>query len=465
MRILTFLLATLFIWSTEAIPKRKLKKYSPSWDSLDTRPLPKWFDEYKVGIFIHWGVFSVPSFHSEWFWNYWKSNDSEIVQFMEQNYPPDFTYQEFARDFTAEFFNPAQWADLFAKSGAKYVVLTSKHHEGFTMWPSKYSYSWNSKDIGPHRDIVGELSHHVRNKGLDFGVYHSLYEWFNPMYLNDKKNNFKTKNFVYNKALPEMIELIEGYQPSILWSDGDWEATDTYWNSTEFLAWLYNESPVKDRVVVNDRWGIGIPCKHGDFYNCADRYNPGVLQSHKWENAMTIDKQSWGYRRNAKLSEYMTIHEIITTMAVTVSCGGNILINIGPTKDGIITPIFEERLTQLGEWLSINGEAIYKSKPWQYQNDTTTSGVWYTTKENSVYAIVLYWPEENELSLGAPVAGKNPIIGKISNISLLGVDEQLKFQTDDDNLVVAFPAREKVLNDVAWVLKMDLSASINVKRL
>nr|XP_023013457.1 plasma alpha-L-fucosidase-like [Leptinotarsa decemlineata] len=258
-----------YVWETSGT------KFEPNWESLDTRPLPAWYDEAKLGIFIHWGVFSVPSFGSEWFWNDWKDKDEKYVNFMKKNYAPSFTYQEFAKDFKAEFFNATEWAELFAKSGARYIVLTSKHHEGYTLWPSKYAYSWNAKDIGPGRDLVGELGKAVRKHNLTYGLYHSLYEWFNPMYLSDKASNFTKREFVTKKIIPEMQELIRTYRPAVLWSDGDWEAYDTYWNSTGFLAWLYNESPVKDYVVVNDRWGIDIPCKHGDFYSCADRYNPG----------------------------------------------------------------------------------------------------------------------------------------------------------------------------------------------
>ncbi|KAL3266997.1 hypothetical protein HHI36_011145 [Cryptolaemus montrouzieri] len=311
------------------------------------------------------------------------ANSTQYVNYVEKNYPPDFSYQEFAKDFTAEFFEPTVWADLFKKSGAKYVLECQRY------WP--------------HRDIVGDLSRAVRKAGLTFGLYHSLYEWFNPMYLADKANNFTSQVFVSNKILPEMQEIIEKYEPDVLWSDGDWEAHDSYWKATDFLAWLYNESPVKDTVVVNDRWGIDIPCSHGDFYTCTDRFNPGVLQKHKWENAMTIDKESWGFRRNAPLSDYLTTHELLQTLAETISCGGNILINVGPTKEGIIAPIFEERLLDLGKWLSINGEAIYGSKPWIYQNDSLTTDVWYTQKQNSVYAIVLNWPTNNILTLESVV--------------------------------------------------------------
>merc|ERR1719334_3023118 len=139
-------------------------QYTPDWTSLDSRPLPKWYDEAKFGIFLHWGVFSVPSFHSEWFWKYWKGGSKGEVEFMKKNYPPDFTYADFAAQFHAELFNPDQWADIFKAAGAKYVVLTSKHHEGFTNWPSKHSFNWNSMDVGPRRDLVGDLAKSIRNR-------------------------------------------------------------------------------------------------------------------------------------------------------------------------------------------------------------------------------------------------------------------------------------------------------------
>lgn len=123
--------------------------------------------------------------------------------------------------------------------------------------------------------LLGDLSAAVRSANMTFGLYHSLYEWFNPMYLADKQTNFSTAVFVHSKILPEMMELIEKYKPDVLWSDGDWDNSDDYWQSKEFLAWLYNESPVKDTVVANDRWGRDIPCHHGGFFTCSDRYNPG----------------------------------------------------------------------------------------------------------------------------------------------------------------------------------------------
>ncbi len=221
-----------------------LQRYTPDWNSLDTRPLPQWYDDAKVGIFIHWGIFSVPSFYSEWFWNDWQHNPpvQEVVDFMKKNYPPNFTYADFAKEFRAEFFDPNEWADIFEASGAKYVVLTSKHHEGYCMWPSANSWNWNSMTVGPNRDLVGDLANAIRNRtSLRFGLYHSLFEWFNPLYLDDKNSGFKTQSFVDLKTMPELYDIVNNYKPEVIWSDGDWETTDAYWKSTEFLAWLYND--------------------------------------------------------------------------------------------------------------------------------------------------------------------------------------------------------------------------------
>ncbi|XP_005102742.1 alpha-L-fucosidase [Aplysia californica] len=392
--------------------------YEPTWESLDSRPIPEWYDEAKLGIFIHWGVFSVPSFASEWFWWDWKGQSTPaVVEFMAKNYPPDFTYADFAKQFTAEFFNAVEWAQMFQSSGAKYIVFVSKHHEGFTNWPSAHSFNWNSMQVGPHRDIVGELMNATRsNTDLKFGLYHSLFEWFNPLYLQDKKANFTTQNFVKFKTMPELYELVNNYEPEIVWSDGAHGPVD-YWQSREFLAWLYTNSTVKDTVVTNDRWATGTLCHHGGFYTCSDRYNPGFLQKHKWENAMTIDRKSWGFRRTARLSDYLTMEEILQTFVETVSCGGNMLMNVGPPHHGHITPVYEERLRNMGKWLKVNGEGIYKSKPWTYQNDTLTKGVWYTKNNSSgsttVYAFVFNWPGEL-LSLGLP------LVSEVSKINLVG---------------------------------------------
>ncbi|XP_023212399.1 alpha-L-fucosidase-like [Centruroides sculpturatus] len=428
--------------------------YQPNWKSIDSRPIPEWYDKSKIGIFLHWGLFSVPSFGSEWFWMNWVGTKiPQYVEFMKKNYRPNFTYPDFGPSFTAEFYDPDQWAEIFNASGARYVVLTSKHHEGFTMWPSKFSWNWNAKDLGPNRDLLGDLAKAVRKYDhIHFGLYHSLMDWFHPLYLKDKNNSWATDYFVRVKAMPELYELVTTYKPEIIWSDGDWEAPYTYWNSTGFLAWLYNKSPVKDVIAVNDRWGSGMACHHGGYFTCQDRYNPGKLQPRKWENAMTLDYSSWGYRRNAQIKDIMPIQTIIATLAETISCGGNILINIGPTHDGRIIPVFEERLRQLGSWLKVNGEAIYESQPWIYQNDTITPNIWYTSKENSVYAIVLNWPKKNLLTLGAVNLQED------ATVYMLGWKNSLNWKSiGRKGTQIMFPSLTPDLlpSQWAWVVKIN----------
>uniref|UniRef100_A0AC35TVK0 Alpha-L-fucosidase n=1 Tax=Rhabditophanes sp. KR3021 TaxID=114890 RepID=A0AC35TVK0_9BILA len=225
---------------------------------------------------------------------HWKSEnpDPVVVAYMEKNYPKDLTYFDFAKDFKAMDFNASNIAEIVQATGARYFVFTSKHHEGFTMFPSKTTFGWNSVDVGPKRDIVMELKVAIEEtKGVKFGLYFSLMAWFHQLFLNDVAMN--RTDYVEQQSYPQLLELTNKYKPQIIWSDGDWDRSDTYWKSKEFLAWLFNDSPVSKEVVVNDRWGSGCMGKHGGFLTFADNYDPGVLILRKWENCDTIDKYSW----------------------------------------------------------------------------------------------------------------------------------------------------------------------------
>lgn len=352
-------------------------KFIPEWDSLNSRINPEWYDTAKVGIMIHWGVYSVIPTGDEWFWYYWKNGSAYHTDFMNKHYKPGFTYADFAKDFKCERFEPIKWVKLFEESGAKYVVLTSKSHDGYNLFQSNYNFGWNSLDVGPHQNLVQELKEAVkRNSTLTFGLYYSLMEWFNPKYVNDKRNNFQTSEFVDEKIWSELSELVVKYQPDVLWSDGDWEALDTYWKSKEFLAWLFNESPVKKSVVTNDRWGLGSRNKNGGVWTGQNNMNPGQLTTHKFENAMPTDGGSWRYRADATLDMYRTNALVIKELVTTISCNGNFLLNIGPTKYGTIPPVAEERLRTMGEFLRINGDAIYGSTYWTHQNDSLSGDTW-----------------------------------------------------------------------------------------
>ncbi|WP_295958221.1 alpha-L-fucosidase [uncultured Alistipes sp.] len=398
--------------------------YEPRWESVDSRPVPAWFAEARFGIFIHWGLYSVPAWatidkaiathpvYSEWYW--WQKNtDTSRVgdatrAYHKATYGDDFKYPDFVRDFKAERFDPAAWADLFAASGAKYVVLTSKHHEGFALWPSAEAWNWNSVDVGPHRDLAGELSEAVREKGLRMGFYYSLYEWYNPIYLND------VDRYVEQHMLPQMKDLVCRYSPDILWTDGEWEHPSSTWRSEEFLAWLYNESPVRETVVVNDRWGKETRGRHGGFYTTEydlDSSHAANMSAaaHPWEECRGIGN-SFGYNRAETLEHYSSTQQLIVTLIERVARGGNLLLDVGPKADGTIPLVMQERLLGIGAWMGVNGEAIYGTEPWDKAAQNKADGVFFTTKGDDLY--VLYTKPQAVLTLkGVATPRRADILG------------------------------------------------------
>jgi alpha-L-fucosidase len=353
------------------------KRYEPTWSSIDSRPTPEWWSDAKFGIFIHWGVYSVPAYapkgeYAEWYWNRLdappehdlSANEARIRRetraFHERVYGKDFPYADFAPKFTAEMFDADQWADIFRRSGAKYVVLVSKHHDGFALWPSReasatWGRKWNAVEIGPKRDLVGELSAAVRRKNLEMGFYYSLYEWFNPLWLSGDRNAF-----VERHMFPQFKDLVTRYSPAVIFSDGEWEMPSEQWRAPELLAWLYNDSPVAAKVVVNDRWGKESRHRHGGYYTT--EYGAGLPgAAHPWEENRGIGF-SYGYNRNEGLEDYSTGQKLLLTLIDTVSRGGNLLLNVGPTADGRIPVEMQDRLAYLGRWLAHNGEAIHGTR-------------------------------------------------------------------------------------------------------
>jgi len=345
-------------------------------------------------------------------------------------------------------WEPDRWADVIAASGAKYMVITSKYHDGFCMWPSAESWNWNSLDLGPKRDVVGELAKSIRSRGIAFGLYHSLYEWFNPLYLQDRNSSNPPSTYYYidQVLMPQLKDMTSKYEPAIIWADGDWDEASKYWHSTEFLAWLYNDSPVKDTVVVNDRWGNDCRGKNGGYYTPYDGYNPGHILKHKWEDSYTIGT-SYGYNRNQHLDIFTSPQEVVQTFVEVVSTGGNMIIGLGPTKDGLIPVIMEERLTQLGNWLKINGDAIYATKPWRVQNDTAEEIVWYTAKNGTVFAIFFEWPENGVLNLYSPKPQEN------AQVEIIG-GKLLKWSYDKWMSIILPSLTPKLATQLAWSLKL-----------
>ncbi|MEZ5354028.1 MAG: alpha-L-fucosidase [Bryobacteraceae bacterium] len=458
-----------------AAPALAQTRYEANWTSLDSRPAPAWYQDAKFGIFIHWGVYAVPSFadpgkYSEWYWNALtagrsgKSNDPNQLatwEFHKRVYGADFRYQEFAPMFKAELFRPDHWAETFRKSGAKYVALTSKHHDGFCLWPNEHAnrswgQAWNAASIGPSRDLLGDLTDAVRAEGLRMGYYYSLYEWYNPLWLADRKR------FIAEHMVPQFKELVTRYKPAIIFSDGEWDMPSADWGTEELLAWLYNESPCRDEVIVNDRWGKETRHKHGGYYTT--EYTAGLQDaSHPWEENRGMG-HSYGYNRMERARDYRSTREMILMLVDLVSRGGNLLLDIGPAADGRIPELQEEKLLQIGEWLAVNGEAIYGTRPWKrtrqwsagrvpeftastymsrYEIDdyianprpgSATIETFFTAKgPGTVYAIVPGWP-------GASMTLKGVQLGPNGRARLLGAGAPVKHRAAGQDLVLDLPA-------------------------
>ncbi len=470
--------------------------YQPDWASLDRRPIAEWYTNAKFGIFIHWGVYSVPAFaavnvkdenpYAEWYWNSLTKgmdangttgNGALTWDFHKRVYGPNFSYFDFAPMFRAELFDPDAWADLFVRSGAKYVALTSKHHEGFTLWRSveanrSWGRAWNSVDLGPKRDLLADLTEAGRRRGLHMGIYYSLYEWYNPIWLTNKDR------YVTEHLFPQFKDVVNHVKPAIIFSDGEWELTSAQWRSPELFAWLFNESPVKDTVVVDDRWGSDTRHKHGGYYTT--EYTSGMqAAAHAWEESRGMG-YSYGYNRMETLKDYHTGRQLLLMLIDIVSRGGNLLLDIGPRADGHIPVIMEERLTQIGDWLRVNGEAIYDTRAWMRPSQWSSGTIpqleqkdfraeyeitnlvdeprqgyaridaFFTAKGETLYVILPRWPERDFVlqNVSAP---------RNLRISLLGSDEVVNWHAAGKGIGIDLPLqlRANMPPREAYVLKVE----------
>jgi alpha-L-fucosidase len=297
-------------------------------------------------------------------------------------------------------------------------VLTSKHHDGFALWPSRESWNWNAMDVGPHRDLAGELSGAVKKAGLHMGFYYSLYEWYNPLYKQD------VNKYVGEHMLPQLKDLVMRYNPEIIWPDGEWDQSDTTWQSREFLTWLYNESPVRDYVVTNDRWGG----KRGNGGFITTEYGSGKASMERpWEECRGIG-ESFGYNRNENLEQYASSEKLVHMLIDIVAKGGNLLLNIGPAADGTIPVIMQQRLKDIGDWLSVNGEAIYETTAWKEAPKDKPAEVFFTRKGSDLYVITTKW-EKNITIDGI----------KAKEISMLGYNGKCKFDRKGSKINITAP--------------------------
>ena len=462
------------------------KNFSADWNSLNSRPSPQWYEDAKFGIFIHWGLYSVPSYapqghYAEWYWYDLISTPppgvkhkiyrhQKVNEFHNKVYGKGFPYKNFREQFTCEMFNPDQWAKIFKKSGAKYIVLTSKHHDGYTLWPSKHASKsfgmpWNSVDSGPGRDLCQELADSVRSVGgIKMGYYYSLWDWFNPY--NDSMKVIRAgdgthyKKYIKEVLYPQFRELVQKYKPALLFSDGDWLADDNYWETKPLLAQLYNSALNRDEVIINDRWGKGRG-KNGGYYTT--EYGSGFENVDKpWEENRGMG-HSFGFNRNEDFTQYNSTKELVFMLVDLVSRGGNLLLNIGPTSDGRIPVFMQNRLVEIGQWLDVNGEAIYGTKPWikscqwskgnipKFNTSNYKSGfpifevtlnpkpgnahkqLYFTQKNDTLYGLMPVWPRDGKIEI------KDVKLSDNSKVTLLGVDEDLQFTKTTNGIEIILP--------------------------
>ncbi len=411
--------------------------YENNWESLNSRKVPEWFGKAKFGIFIHWGLYSVPAYapvtdYAEW---YGYSCNMEECQtpaqekykaFHKEHYNSK-PYYDFKDEFTGHRFDANKWAELFKRAGAKYINFVSKHHDGYCLYETKYAPGLNSVECAPKRDFLMELKNALEGTDVKFGVYHSVYEWWHPYYLEDPEK------YALEHLHPMLKELVEKYQPHTLFTDGEWEHESSVWHSTEFLQWLYNESSVKDYIVPNDRWGKVTRGRMGgnftteygiiDVYLGTERRIEDVELDRPFEECRGIGR-SFGINKEEGCENYLSVKELLSTLCDLVSKGGNFLLNIGPDGDGTIPPIMEERLLGMGKWLEINGEAIYESEVYSKK---AADGTYYTTRDGFIYAITEKFPSKETLFEEIPYKDSY-------EITLLGSDAKVIAENRDGKL-------------------------------
>lgn len=426
--------------------------YKPEWESLDTRETPQWWVDAKFGVFIHWGPYSVPAFapaadgakfdwdgYSEWYQGKLLAKKQVFLDH-HKTFHADAPYANFAAQFRARFYDPAAWAKLFKRAGAKYVVLTSKHHDGYALWPSPESPYYNAVALGPGRDLAREFCDAMRAAGLKRGFYYSMLEYAHPKYphgRDGKKTPYEVSIGEWNRTvnIPQLKELVEEYEADVIWPDGEWDFTSLEHGSCGFLAWLYNESKVKDTVVVNDRWGKDCRGRHGGHWTTEYGYAEGDatadVVTHPWEECRGIGG-SFGYNRFETPDHYMERAKCIELLVDIVSRGGNLLLNVGPDADGLIPPIMQDRLLAMGAWLSVNGEAIYGTRAWAKRpKKMSAERVYYTEKGAALYVIVFGDPSRTVTVRG---------VGPVKDVALLGSDAKPVCSAAGDDLTIAPPA-------------------------
>lgn len=457
--------------------------FKPSWLSLEEYQIPKWYKDAKFGIFIHWGVYSVPAFGSEWYPRCMYLKDDPAFEHHRRTWGDQskFGYKDFIPMFKAEKFDADEWADIFARAGARFVVPVAEHHDGFAMYDCSYS-EWCSAKMGPKRDIVGELSVAVRNKGMVFGVSsHRAEHWwfFNGGMEFDSDVRDGRWHSLYGPAQPSgtqpdkdflddwllrTCELVEKYQPQIVWFDWwiEQPAFEPYLR--KFAAYYYNCAHEWGKGVAINYKNRAFPPEVAVFD--VERGQLSDIRPLLWQTDTSISKNSWGYITN---HDYKSAKDIICDLVDIISKNGVLLLNIGPRPDGTIPETEIDILLEIGRWLKINGEAVYGTRHWKVFgegptvvsegsfSDTkrqafTSQDIRFTMRDDILYTIALNWPNDNILRI--KTLGENSVLRPlgIEKIEMLGSDAPISWSVNPEELVVNLPSDKPC--EHAYVLKI-----------
>lgn len=471
-----------------------MTRYQPNWDSLRKHTTPKWLQKDKFGVYTHWGIYSVPACGPNGTWyphNMYRPGNNQH-DYHEKTFGPasKFGYKDFIPMFTAEKFDADEWAEIIQSSGARFAGPVAEHHDGFSMWDSKVN-DWNSAKMGPKRDITRELEKAYRAQGMRFMValHHAEHWWFYPHWQNDCDVSDPNYAGLYgelhnldglaegtkqgwqdwtaqdrpSKAFldtwrDKIDELIDGYQPDVIWFDfGIRFLQEDY--KKRFLADYYNKE---------DEWGreLAVIYKGHDFApgSALVDYELGRMDEltyYDWVTDTSVDGiGAWSYVEDAG---FKSVSSLVHNLVDNVSKNGYLLLNVGPRADGSIPDGAKQRLAGMGEWLKVNGEAIFETDPWVSYGEGPTQmekaghfsehkevkytpdDIRFTCRDNVLYATCLGWPEKkaiipfNQDKSSSFTTMKRLEPGEIDSVTMLGSDQQLDWTYGAEGLQIDMP--------------------------
>ncbi|QDT68850.1 Alpha-L-fucosidase [Planctomycetes bacterium MalM25] len=475
--------------------------YAATGESLQQWETPAWFRDAKFGIFIHWGPYAVPAYGSEWYPRRMYQEHRTTPKGVVSKKPDplfkhhreawgdqgEFGYKDFVPNFHAENWKPEEWIDLFKRSGAKYVVPVAEHHDGFAMYGSSHT-PWNSVEKGPKRDIIGDLGEACRAGGLRFGVSsHYAWNWRYYTYRDDFDTSDPANAALYGRAhdpdapadaeflahwLARTAEIIDKYQPEVLWFDFGLNYPEFTDVRTQLAAYYYNRGLQNDQEVVlqykNMNWN---PFPEGSGLLDIERGKFDKINGLPWQTDTSVSSRSWGYIED---DAFKSSADLVDNLIDIVSKNGCMLLNVGPRPDGTIPQAAQDVLLEMGAWLDVYGEAIYGTRPWKEfgegptsnasghhseknYKDLTPEDFRFTQKDGVVYAIGMAWPDSGEASVRSLGAGAGLLDGAIASVELVGSDAPLEWDQGNDALTVKLPAGHQ--DEPAYALRIKTKES------